>query len=331
MLSLFFSSPPLLVMLGLGLLIASSHFFIDATANIGRKLNISPLIMGLIIVGFATSTPEIMVGIEAALKNKINIAIGNAVGSNIANIGLILGVTALFFPFEIHSITIKKIYILMSIIMLIPLSLMWHESDLSQYDAIILLLCLTASFFLLAKIAKSVHGDDPVNSQFSSKLSGINDKTTVRLVMVLIISLICLLIGASGLVDGAVLIARNYGISDLVIGLTIVAIGTSLPEIAASITSVIKGKNDIAIGNIIGSNMFNMLAVLGIPTLIQPAKMLDPEIFNRDFLVLFVLTALLAIMLFSFKKVKLSRYKGAVLLLCFVAYQFFIYQNIVGK
>ena len=114
MLSLFFSSPPLLVMLGLGLLIVSSHFFIDATANIGRKLNIPPLIMGLIIVGFATSAPEIMVGIEAALKNKINIAIGNAVGSNIANIGLILGVTALFFPFEIHSITIKKIYILIT-------------------------------------------------------------------------------------------------------------------------------------------------------------------------------------------------------------------------
>ena len=183
----------------------------------------------------------------------------------------------------------------------------------------------------IAKIVKSVHGNDPVNSQFSSELSGINEKTTGQLVMVLIISLICLLMGADGLVDGSVLIARNYGISDLVIGLTIVAIGTSLPEIAASITSVIKGKNDIAIGNIIGSNMFNMLAVLGIPTLIQPAKMLDPEIFNRDFLALFILTALLAIMLFSFKKVKLSRYKGAVLLLCFVAYQFFVYQNIIGK
>ena len=314
MLSLFFSSPPLLVMLGLGLLIASSHFFIDATANIGRKLNISPLIMGLIIVGFATSAPEIMVGIEAALKNKINIAIGNAVGSNIANIGLILGVTALFFPFEIHSITIKKIYILMSIIMLIPLSLMWHESDLSQYDAIILLLCLTASFFLLAKIAKSVHGDDPVNSQFSSKLSGINDKTTVRLVMVLIISLICLLIGASGLVDGAVLIARNYGISDLVIGLTIVAIGTSLPEIAASITSVIKGKNDIAIGNIIGSNIMNIVAVLGVSFMIKGIPIISTTI-NNQLLTMALLTGLLFFALYFNNK--LSRGLGVAFLLIY--------------
>ena len=132
------------------------------------------------------------------------------------------------------------------------------------------------------------------------------------------------------LVGGSVSIAKNYGVSDLIIGLTIVAVGTSLPEIATSITSIIKGNSDMAIGNIIGSNIFNMLAVLGIPALIQPATTLDMEIFNRDFPTMLLLSMLLAIMLFSFNKVKLSRSKGTILLLFFIMYQFFIYQNVVG-
>ena len=325
--------PVIYVLVGLGLLVWSANHFIDATANIALQLNISPLITGLIIVGFATSAPEIIVGIKAAMENKIDLAIGNAIGSNIANIGLILGLTAIFLsPITIKSTAIKKIYMLMFIAMFVPLASMLHGSDLSQFDGLILLSCLIISFFLLKKIAMNVGSDDPVNSQFSDELGEINKKTKIRTFFTLIISLLALLTGASIFVDGAVDIAQFFGLSDLVIGLTIVAIGTSLPEIAASAASIMKKKADIAIGNVIGSNMFNMLAVLGIPALIQGSSInrLDPYIFMRDFTVMFALTIMLAIMLFGFKEVKLTQAKGVVLLLCFMMYQYLIYKSIIG-
>jgi len=321
------------ILFGLGLLVVSSNFFVDTTANIARQYKISPLITGIVIVGFATSAPEILVGIDSAIKDRVHIAVGNALGSNIANIGLILGITALFFPFEVHSVTIKKIYILMFISLLIPLFLIWPESDLAltRYDSIILLSCLVIALFLLIKIAKNVSSDDPVNSQFSSELDNATDRSITKLTATLVISFLLMLLGAECLVKGAVYIAKEFGVSDLIVGLTIVAIGTSLPETAASITSLIKKKADIAIGNIIGSNMFNMLAVLGIPAFIRPTSQIDAEILHRDFSVMLFLSVLLAILLFGSNKVKLSRFNGGILLLCFVAYQFIIYQNAVGS
>ncbi len=324
--------PYISVLFGLGLLIVSSNFFVDATASVARQFRISPLITGIVIIGFATSTPEIIVGIDSAIKDKVHIAVGNSVGSNIANIGLILGITALFFPFEVRSVTIKKIYILMFVSMIIPLILIWPESDLelTRSDSIILLLCLMASFFLLMKIAKNISNDDPVTAQFSSELGLIDNKSVKKIAIILVVSFLFMLAGAEFLVLGAVNIAKEFGASDLVIGLTIVAIGTSLPETATSITSLIKNKADIAIGNIIGSNMFNMLAVLGISAFIRPTSHIDTEILNRDFLVMFCLSALLAILLFSSNKVKLSRLGGLILLLCFLAYQFIIFRNTIG-
>ena len=157
------------------------------------------------------------------------------------------------------------------------------------------------------------------------------DKSAINLASVLIISLLLLLGGAGVLVEGAIEIAKKFGMSDLVIGLTIVAVGTSLPETATSIASLIKKKYDIALGNIIGSNMFNMLAVLGFPVLITPVHRLDPETISRDFATMIFLTALFALVLFCFSRYKITRVEGMVLLLCFVGYQFFIYQSIVGS
>ena len=325
--------PYIYILFGLVTLVVSSNFFVETTANTAQKYKIPPLIIGIVIVGFATSTPEIIVGIDSAIKNKVHIAVGNAVGSNIANIGLILGVAALVFPFEVRSITIKKIYCLMFVSMLIPLFLIWPESDLeiTRSDSSILLLCLVISFFLLMKIAKNISDTDPVNSQFSSGLSETTDKSLIKLITVLIISFLFMLLGAECLVVGSVDIAKKFGISDLVIGLTIVAIGTSLPETAAAITSLVKKKADIAIGNIIGSNMFNMLAVMGIPAFIRPTSYFNKEILYRDFPVMFFLSMLLAVLLFSSNKVKLSRFSGTILLFCFVIYQYVIYQNILGS
>ena len=321
------------ILIGLFLLIVSANFFIDATANIALQFRIPPLITGLVIVGFATSAPEIIVGIEAAWQNKIDLAIGNAIGSNIANIGLILGITALFLsPIIIKSVAIKKIYMLMFLTMFIPLALMKHESNLSHYDGFILLLCLVISFFILKKIAATIDSNDPVNSQFSEELLEIDNKNKMKAFTILIISLVALLVGAHVLVLGAVAIAEQLEISDLIIGLTIVAVGTSLPEIAASAASIMKNKADIAIGNVIGSNMFNMLAVLGIPAIIQdlPVSKLNPDLFIRDIAVMFFLTVMLAIMLFGPKRVKLTKTKGAFLLAFFAGYQYFIYLNITG-
>ena len=325
--------PYILVLGGLGLLIIGSHFFVEATASTARKYKISPLITGLIIVGFATSAPEIFVGVEAAWFGKrTNIAVGNAIGSNIANIGLIIGLSALLFTIKIRSpVTLKKIYALMCFAMMPPLLLMCWGNDLIQIDAIILLSCLAISFFWLMKIAKNIPSNDPVNDQFSSELNEMGDKSAIKLAFKMVIGLVLLLGGAWVLVKGAIGIAEDFGVSDLVIGLTIVAVGTSLPETATSIASLIKKKYDIALGNIIGSNMFNMLAVLGIPVLIAPVHGLDPKTISRDFAVMGFLTIVFAFMLFVFNKNKITRAEGMVLLLCFVGYQFVIYQSIVGS
>jgi len=323
----------ILVLGGLGFLIAGSHFFIEATASTARKYKISPLITGLIIVGFATSAPEIFVGVEAALFDKrTNIAVGNAIGSNIANIGLIVGLTALLFTIKIDSpVTLKKIYALMCLAMIPPLLLMYIGNDLIQIDGIILLLCLAISFFLLMRIAKKIPSNDPVNNQFSSELNEMGNKSAIKLAFKMVIGLVLLLGGAWVLVKGAIGIAEDFGVSDLVIGLTIVAVGTSLPETAASIASLIKKKYDIALGNIIGSNMFNMLAVLGIPVLIAPVHDLDPGTISRDFAVMVCLTIAFALMLFVISINEVTRREGMVLLLCFVGYQFMIYQNTIGS
>ena len=320
------------VLVGLGLLVIGSHFFIEATANTALKYKISPLITGLIIVGFATSAPEIFVGIEAALlDDRVNIAVGNAIGSNIANIGLIVGLTGLIFTIKINSEgTLKKLYGLMCFAMLPPFLLMYHENNLDQPDAIILLLSLLISFYFLIGIAKKIPSNDPVNNQFSGELSEATNKSAMNLMSKMIIGLTVLLFGAWMLLYGAVGIAEKFGMSDLVIGLTIVAIGTSLPEVATSIMSLVKKKYEIALGNIIGSNMFNMLAVLGFPVLIAPVYGLDPKVITRDFATMVVMTGIFAVMLFWISRNKVTRFEGIILLLLFALYQFEIYNDTVG-
>ena len=330
---ILFGNPYISVLIGLGLLIVGSHFFIEATASTGKKYKITPIITGLILVGFATSLPEIFVGVEAAWFDKrTNIAVGNAIGSNIANIGLVVGLTALLFTIKVHKTkTLQKLFKLMCLAMIPPLFLMYDGNDLTENDAIILLLFLVISFFALKRIAKNIPSNDPVNVQFSKELNKMEDKSAIKLASVMVIGLLLLLGGAGVLVEGAIGIAKKFGMSDLVIGLTIVAVGTSLPETAASIASLIKKKYDYALGIIIGSNMFNMLAVLGFPVLITPVHELEPETISRDFAAMIFLTAVFALVLFCFSRYKITRVEGMVLLLCFVGYQFFIYQSIVGS
>ena len=293
------------VLIGLALLIYGADMFVNGASSIARQLGMPPLIIGLTIVGFATSAPEILVGSVSALQDKTAIAIGNALGSNITNIGLVLGISVLMLPITVASGTIKREYGLMCIALILALLLML-DGHLSRIDAIILLVALIGSLGWIVWIAKKSSANDPLIGEFEQELSEVNPDPTKIAVVKLLIGLILLVGGADLLVRGAVFIAESYGVSDLVIGLTIVAIGTSLPELAASIASILKKEADIAIGNIIGSNMFNILAVLGIPALINPDYFAS-EVLTRDYPAMVGLSLLLGAMIFISSKGKLVR------------------------
>ena len=307
----------------MALLVYGADIFVEGASSIARHLGISALIVGLTIVGFATSAPEIIVGSVSAWQGKTSIAIGNALGSNITNIGLVLGLSVLLFPVTIASNTIKKEFGLMMVAVIVALILML-DGNLTRFDALILLIVLVLSIGWIIWMAKQTSADDPIKNEYEIELSK-TDSLKIAVIK-LLLGLVLLVSGADLLVRGAVFIAEYFGISDLVIGLTIVAIGTSLPELAASITSIIKKEADIAIGNIIGSNMFNMLAVLGIPTLIHPDTFAR-EALARDFPAMIGLTLLLGAMIFISSKGKLIRPEGALLLLCFFGYQYVLFSQ----
>ncbi|MGI9228532.1 MAG: calcium/sodium antiporter [Gammaproteobacteria bacterium] len=307
----------LLVVAGLALLVWGADRFVAGAAGTAHSLGVAPLIIGLTIVGTATSAPEVLVGVSAALEGKTNIAVGNAIGSNIANIGLVLGVTILCKPFIVRSRTLRREYLLMVFASLLASALMLdHELDFM--DGVLLLITLVLLLGGIVRLAKRPHQDDPLQQEIQKK-----PKQTPALgksLLRLLFGLVILLVGAEWLVDGAVFIARTFGISELVIGLTIIAIGTSLPELAASIAGVLKGEAGIAIGNVIGSNMFNMLMVLGIPCIINPAEF-SAAVIYRDIPVMLLLIFIMGMMLFLHSKDKFDKKEGATLLLCFVSYQ----------
>ncbi len=308
---------------GLSCLVYGANQFINGAAQIARAMEIPPLIIGLTVVGIATSAPEILVGSIAAFDGNTNIAIGNAIGSNIANIGLVLGATAICSPLFIASETLRREYFIMFVTMLAALRLML-DLALNRMDATLLLLVLAGSIWWVIKISRQSAKADPLAKELAVEYKS---QTPVgKSLFSLTIGLIILLVGAEYLVRGSVSVATSLGLSDLVIGLTIVAIGTSLPELAASITSVLKNESDIAIGNIIGSNMFNMLAVIGIPTLINPSRFGIDVIF-RDFSIMYILTILIGCMVFLRKKGRIARYDGAVLLSCFILYQAWLFTD----
>lgn len=312
------------VIVGLLLLSYGADRFVLGAAATARNLGISPLVIGLTVVGIATSLPEVLVGSVAAVQDHIEIAIGNAVGSNIANIALVLGASAALFPITVGSTSIRREYgLMMAAIVLAGVLLM--DQDLSRADSIILLLGLVASIVSVVYMARSVRGSaDPLiaESDREYRVATPQGQATLRLV----IGLILLLAGADLLVRGAVSIAQAFGISDLVIGLTIVAVGTSLPELAASVMSMVKREADIAIGNIIGSNMFNMLAVLGVPAMLQPGGF-NADAIARDFPVMIGLSLLMGLMLFMNKRGRIGRPEGLFLLLCFCSYQFWLFME----
>jgi cation:H+ antiporter len=310
------------IIAGFLLLVWSADRFICGAAATARNLNVSPLIIGLTIVGFGTSAPEMLVSAMAAMNESPGLAVGNALGSNIANITLVLGMSALIMPLDVHSRILKKELPLLLIAMLMMLLLI-QDNILGRTDGLILICSVVLLMWWITRQAMLNKTRDPMYQEFADELP--QPMSTPMAVFWLVLGLVFLVASSRLLVWGAVQIATEFGVSDLLIGLTIIAIGTSLPELAASIASALKNEHDIAIGNVVGSNLFNTLAVMGIPGLIYPST-LDAGVLDRDVPVVFMLTIALVIMVYGFKgQGRINRIEGGILLACFAGYQVLLY------
>jgi cation:H+ antiporter len=316
------------IFFGLALLVWGADKFVEGASSLANHLGVSPLIIGITIIGFGTSAPEILVSIIAVMEDTPDIAIGNALGSNIANIGLILGVTAFITPIPIAKGLFRREYPLL-VIATTLLAWCMFDGSLDQIDGLTLLLVLVAILIYLIKS----HRNDPNMHQIEEELSETipEDMTLISAIVWVFVGLIILVGSSKILVWGATDIALALGVSELVIGLTMIALGTSLPELAASIASLKKGVPDMAIGNVIGSNLFNSLAVIGLPALLTDFS-IDPHAISRDLPVVGGLTVLL--LCFSrfpaSSTQSLSRLKGFLLLCCFVIYQLYLYTSVIA-
>ncbi|KPN71968.1 calcium/sodium antiporter [Neisseria sp. 83E34] len=308
------------VIIGLVLLVWSADRFIDGSAATARHFGMSPLLIGMVIVGFGTSAPEIVVSVMSALDGSPGIALGNAYGSNIANIALILGITALISPILVQPQIVKKeMPVLLGITALSALLLL--DGRLSVWNGAALLVILVV--YMARTVLQNLKGADNLIEDISVELE--NTQMSLRRGLFwLALGLLVLVLSSRLLVWGAVTVAQSLGVSDLVIGLTVVAIGTSLPELASSVVAARKGEHDIALGNVVGSNLFNTLAVVGLAAMISPMDV-APEILNRDMVVMPALTVLLFV--FCLGKGgfgKIGRAKGLVLLAAYIAYTVYL-------
>ncbi|MCB1725472.1 MAG: calcium/sodium antiporter [Gammaproteobacteria bacterium] len=306
------------ILLGFALLVWGADRFVIGAAALARNLGVPPLLIGLTIVGFGTSAPEILVSAMAAIQGNTGLAVGNAIGSNIANIALILGTTALIAPLMVKSDMLRREYPLLLAVSVGTFVLL-IDDDLGRIDGVLLLIALALTMLALIRIGQKRRDHDPLAEEIEAEIP--SDLSNLKATVWFVVGLVTLIASSRMLVWGAVEIATALGVSDLLIGLTIVAIGTSLPELAASVMSAIKKEHDLAIGNIVGSNIWNLLAVLGVPGLLAPGG-IPAEVAERDMLVMLALTLALFIMGRGTQTHGIiNRTEGGLLLACFIAYQ----------
>lgn len=317
--------PVLAIVGGFALLVWGADRFVIGASATARNLGVSPLVIGLTIVGFGTSAPEMLVSGMAAGAGNPNMGIGNALGSNITNIGLVLGITALVTPLTVHSETLKREFPILFAIMLVALVLLM-DNEMGRVDGLILLTGMGIMIYWMVSLGlreKRQGESDPLESEFSDEIPDHMPMKTA--IFWLLLGMVILLGSSRMLVWGSVEVAEWFGVSDLIIGLTIVAIGTSLPELAASVMSALKGEHDIAVGNVLGSNMFNLLAVLGLPGVIMPTAT-PTELMSRDFPMMIGLSIALFAMGYGFRKTgRINRFEGVLLLIGYFVYMGMLY------
>ena len=311
----------LAIAIGLTVLVWSAGKFVEGSAAMAGYFGMPPLLIGMVVVGFGTSAPEMVVSALSATQGNPGLALGNAYGSNITNIALILGITALISPIAVHSQVMRKELPILTAVTALAAWQMW-DGELTFVDALVLL----GVFFLL--LAWSIRQgmtqkNDALGTEVAEEMSH-RSMPLRNAVLWLIAGLLLLIVSSRILVWGAVELALGFGVSDLIIGLTIVAVGTSLPELASSVIAARKGEHDIALGNILGSNLFNTLAVVGIAGTISPMAV-APEVFYRDIAVMSALTLSLFILGYGFRGPgRINRLEGGLLLACFVGYTVYL-------
>jgi cation:H+ antiporter len=312
------------IVVGLIVLVWSADKFIDGASNVARFYGVSPLIIGMVIIGFGTSAPEMVVSVMSAMEGNPGIALGNAYGSNITNIALILGLTAILVPITVNSQVIKKELPILLLITIISVALV-YDLEVSRIDAIIMLV-LFLGLMIWTTLQGLKAGRDALAQEVESELTS-HVISIRKSYFYLVMGLILLIISSRLLVYGAVGVATAMGVSEVIVGLTVVAIGTSLPELASSYIAARKGESDMALGNVIGSNLFNTLAVVGLAGVISPMSF-EKEIFSRDIMLMSALTVLLFLFSFGFKGI--NRYKGAIFFISYIAYIAYLVKLTLG-
>jgi cation:H+ antiporter len=316
---------------GLLLLIAGGNYLVKGGVAVAKRFKVPTLIIGMTIVAFGTSSPEFIVSLQSALQGHPEMSIGNVVGSNIANIGLILGITALILPMAVNRTSVK-----IDVPFLIFCSLLFYtlaqDSVISRCEGVIFLVLII--LFTLLSIYKGKK-ENPVEEHVKEETKKEKELNMISALIMIVASCAALTIGANLLIDSAVSIAKSFGVSERVISITLVAFGTSVPELATSIMAAIRKENDIAIGNVVGSNIFNILFVIGASALITPIENFDLASFTFDFYWMIIFAAILALTVIPFerivKKIKdekvysiITRFEGFCLVAAYIVYVFLL-------
>jgi len=306
------------VFLGFVLLVVGGEFLVRSSVALSFKLHLSKMVIGLTVVSFATSAPELLVSLQAALNGFSDIALGNVIGSNIANIGLVLGITAIISPLAIDKDFYKLNWPVMMVLSIALYFILKSNLQISRSEGLALLLVLFVYLFILIKRAKKERGTQPVDDSIDE---GLSKTSNFKIIIWLLIGGVALYGGSELLVSGAVSLAEGFGISERVIAVTMIAVGTSIPELAASVIAALKKEKAISLGNLIGSNIFNISSVLGLTALIQPIAVKSSEVLTNDIFWMIGFAIILVPLAFLPKKFELGRKRGLVL---FIGYAIFI-------
>ena len=302
------------MLLGFGLLVIGGEFLVRASVALSSKLNISKMVVGLTVVSFATSLPELLVSLNAALNGSPSIAINNVIGSNIANIGLVLGITALIGTIYVDKSFYKINWPAMMVFSFAFYYFLSNDSKLDAVEGAVLFLSLLLFIAYSLKQSEGIETDDSMDA--------FTMISNFKIVIWLIIGGVALYFGAKWLVDGAVVIAQKIGVSEAVISVSVIAVGTSIPELAASVIAVLRKEKAISLGNLIGSNIFNIGSVLGMTAMVKPIVVDDPEILSRDIIWMLVFAGLLLPLTLIFKRYEIKKLEGFLMVLL---YGVFIY------
>jgi cation:H+ antiporter len=313
-----------LLLIGFLLLYYGGEILVKSSVAISLKIRVSSLVIGMTVVAFATSLPELFVSIQALFKGSSDIALGNVIGSNIANIALVLGISSLFYSFSISKQTYKIDFPVMFASSVLFGIVLYFFQAITFFIGCFFVVSLFLFCYFLIKWSRN----NTSNLSDDLSLTEQEDQSSIyKSVFLLFLSVFMLKFGADNIVDAAILISKSLGISERVIAVTVVAVGTSIPELATSLVAALRKENNLAVGNLIGSNIFNILAVIGFSSLIKKIEIVDKSILSFDYVFMMIITIVLAILLYSFSKKKIYRKEGLILLFLYITY---IYINLQG-